>query len=279
MYEFHSLENRSFEEISACFNQAFSDYPIPLHLTADALKMVLEKSRTDRKASCGAFFQGELIGFIFHSSGFYRGCSAAFDVGTGIVPSHRGKGVFSRLLEYSLQNLRQSGIEKYFLEVLQENERAVSVYMKKGFRITRSFSVLKAPDPSPFPHAEAKDLKNADLPEFEQKNIRGCLIPEPSFEHSPDILHAHPELYRVLFAEREDRVSAFCIFTADSGDIVSMGWSGPDDFQAAVTQLVVRFPGLTIKNVDMRAAETLSLLRKLGFTEAARQYEMERSLL
>lgn len=71
--------------------------------------MVLGKSRADRKASCGAFFQGELIGFIFHSSGFYRGCSAAFYVGTGIVSSHRGKGVFSRLLEYSLQNLRQSG--------------------------------------------------------------------------------------------------------------------------------------------------------------------------
>lgn len=87
-------------------------------------------------------------------------------------------------------------------------------------------------------------MKNADLPEFEQKNIRGCLIPEPSFEHSPDILHAHPELYRVLFAEREDRVSAFCIFTADSGDIVSMGWSDPDDYQAPAPPVKQAFPVL-----------------------------------
>ena len=65
----------------------------------------------------------------------------------GVVPMHRGRGVGSALILASLLGFEQVGIPRICLEVTAENEGAVRLYRKLGFRTVRTLykSVELAP--------------------------------------------------------------------------------------------------------------------------------------
>lgn len=109
MYTYQSLEHVSDQIITECFNLAFSDYELPMHLTEEILRLIFTKSCVDKKYSFGAFCQDELVGFIFNSCSVQNGEKVVFDAGTGVVPTHRGKRVFSDLFEYAWEKLKKAG--------------------------------------------------------------------------------------------------------------------------------------------------------------------------
>lgn len=50
-----------------------------------------------------------------------------------ILPSHRGKGLGSALLNHQIQDLRQNQVKKLFLEVNEYNKNAIQLYNRLGF--------------------------------------------------------------------------------------------------------------------------------------------------
>ena len=93
MIQYKALENTSYEQLAECFRLAFSDYYFPMQLSPQQLQAHLEQSGVDLGLSYGAFADETIVGFIFNASSLYNGQKAAFDVGTAVVPQHRGKGV------------------------------------------------------------------------------------------------------------------------------------------------------------------------------------------
>ena len=173
-----------FETIHFCL--AFSDYAFPMNLTPEELRGVLEQSGVDLALSCGAFAGDKLVGFIFHSISMYDGKLAAFDVGTAVLPEHRGKGIFHQMLEVIEQRLVQAKVEAYYLEVLQQNEGAIRLYQKHGFGVDREYVVLQSenetPQNTPFPGEEA------EYSQFDFSRVTNCIRVRPSFEHSTGVL-------------------------------------------------------------------------------------------
>ena len=99
MIQYKSLENTSYEQLAECFRLAFSDYYFPMQLSPQQLQAHLEQSGVDLGLSYGAFADETIVGFIFNASSLYNGQKAAFDVGTAVVPQHRGKGVFHQMFQ------------------------------------------------------------------------------------------------------------------------------------------------------------------------------------
>ena len=56
----------------------------------------------------------------------------------GITPEHRGRGVGSCLIMAALFGFQQAGLPRAYLEVTAENERAVELYKRLGFRRTKT---------------------------------------------------------------------------------------------------------------------------------------------
>lgn len=56
----------------------------------------------------------------------------------GIVPSHRGRGLGKSLLFQSLSGFQQRGLRRAFLEVTAQNEAAIRLYERIGFRKVRT---------------------------------------------------------------------------------------------------------------------------------------------
>lgn len=56
----------------------------------------------------------------------------------GVLPQHRGRGIGSAIIQTSLLGLQQVGVNQVGLEVTAENQGAVRLYRRLGFRIVRT---------------------------------------------------------------------------------------------------------------------------------------------
>lgn len=269
MYNFNSLQNISLEQLADCFNLAFSDYEQPIHFTTDSLKYYLTASRVDLSLSFGAFCREQLVGFILNSSGIYHGQAVVFDAGTGVIPEHRGKQVFSGLFAYTAEQLRDQKIKRYYLEVLQENHHAVSIYRKKGFSILREYSVLVA---SGF--EGAKNPQVAALPYGDFQTFETTFSVEPSFEHTMDAIQQNPQLYEVLYLPGQ----AYCIHAKRNGELIQLHYHNLEALKDVLSVLAGKYPSAMAKNIDYKYPDVINVLQEIGFKEITKQYEMVRDL-
>jgi hypothetical protein len=65
----------------------------------------------------------------------------------GVTPLHRGRGLGAALLVRALHGFRAAGLGRAFLEVTAQNESAIRLYRRVGFR--RRKTVYKAVDSRP----------------------------------------------------------------------------------------------------------------------------------
>lgn len=276
MYSYKSLNNTSYSEIAKCLNLAFSDYYLPLQLTDEQLQTHFEMSGVDRDLSYGAFMENQMVGFIFNSPNIYNEQKAVFDVGTGVIPEHRGNKVFTNLFEFTEQELKKHQIEKYYLEVLQQNDKAISSYKKQGFTVTREFSILNA-------SAHSKEIVNTeircvDFNSFDLNKLSNCNCVKPSYEHSTNVLKISPNFYRVAYIQDNNTICAFTILSKEDGHIVQLGYADINQLKLVIEHLLSKFGNITIKNIDVIYSEVLNLLRSVGFSEVCQQFEMVKTI-
>ena len=133
-----SLGKISFNTIFKAFNQAFADYEVQLNNAQ--LQTMLKRRGFNPELSFAAFDRDEIIAFTLNGTGNFNGIPTAYDTGTGTLKDYRGKGLATKIFEYSIPYLKKRNIEQYLLEVLQHNIKAVSVYKHLGFEVTREFN-------------------------------------------------------------------------------------------------------------------------------------------
>ena len=271
MYQYQNLEKISLREISRCLNLAFSDYAIPVHLSESDLSGLVLASGIDQRLFFGAFFEGQLVGCMLNSRGIYQGYRTAFDVAIGIIPEHRGKQVFARLFAFARQAMKQYQIQRYYLEVLQQNTSAISLYKRHGFSVTREFVVFNG---SASPESQLPEgVQYTDFSAFDFSKTDGIRRNEPSYEHADSLLRLCPNLYDVAYIKAQN-ISAWCVFEKRTGQILQFGWDRIQDLREIVQWLLVRYPSVTVKNIDSTERQLLDMLVSLPFRIVARQYEM-----
>jgi ribosomal protein S18 acetylase RimI-like enzyme len=124
--------------VHAAFIEAFADYAMTsTGLTEERLLLRMEKNAVDYDLSVGAYDGDRMVGFTLIGVDSWGGAVTAYDAGTGIVPAFRGQGLARRMFDRALPVLRERGVERFSLEVLQQNEPAIRAYKKSGFEITR----------------------------------------------------------------------------------------------------------------------------------------------
>lgn len=272
MYTYQCLAGQSYAEIADCLNLAFSDYALPVQLSAEQVEAFFTSSGTDLRLSYGAFYGNHLIGFMVNACSVYNGERVVFDVATGVVPEHRGKKVFTNLFSFAEGELRKQGVEKYYLEVLQQNQKAIHAYQKQGFAICRAFSVLKAPHRTPDSGACA--IAQLDLDAFDFEKAHQCVCVPPSFENSTAILMRNPASYAVAYQEQENGIGAFCVFQKQRGQLMQLSFADLAQLKEILRWLFSQYPEIVIKNIDKSYPQVIDLLQSLGAQEVTEQFEM-----
>ncbi len=167
--------------------------------------------------------------------------------------------------------------------MLQQNDRARKLYERHGLQILRGLVILQASSTSPehennaLPHPSSSIHERYDWETWQQRS-REQQAPEgilPAFESSDAFLNREPERYHALYRrDAKGKIIAWCVYDHSQATLMQLGYSDAAGLRQLISQLVDEHKTLRTANLDESASELLDLLRALGFTERARQYEM-----
>ena len=130
-----SLENISIETIHTTFTEAFSDYLVDIsYMTPAVMERRFIKNGFMPALSAGIFDNEELKGFTVVGTGEFKGNVSAFDIMTGLIKDYRGKGLANKMFDLIKIKMKEQAINKFYLEVIQENHAAIKAYEKTGFK-------------------------------------------------------------------------------------------------------------------------------------------------
>src|SRR5690242_10529094 len=124
--EYRTLAGLPVPEILNVFNEAFSDYIVPLQLSENQFLQKIKAENIKPELSVGAFVNKKLVGLILTGVSEKGPLRKAYNAGTGVIPSFRGQQITQQLYIFLVPLLKDQGIREHQLEVLQNNTAALA---------------------------------------------------------------------------------------------------------------------------------------------------------
>ncbi|NET30923.1 MAG: GNAT family N-acetyltransferase [Cyanothece sp. SIO1E1] len=265
--EIRSLNQTPLRAIVDCLLIAFEDYFVPMPSDVNYWADRFKGARVDLALSYGAFVGERLVGFIIHGIDQYKGQQTAFNTGTGVIPEYRSQKIVDQIYAHCIPSLKQQGITQCALEVIQDNHRAIRVYERIGFSITRNFLCFKGKL-----QQEPEDLQVRPVP-FEQVQ---CLRTDHqlySWDNVDAAIQTAGSIYTTYQVNHGDRAIGFFTVNPKNGYLAQYE-ANPDDFPSLLAGIQVVHPDVRINNVDQERAETILFLLSAGLDNHIDQYEM-----
>lgn len=272
-----AADNHSLYE---CFLDAFSDYQVSLQMTEEQFERRLKRDGVELELCAGAFDGEQMIGFYVNGRGLWRGKETAYDAGTGVIPSHRRRGVAEELFNFMAPRLKERGITQYLLEVITSNERAVSLYRKLGFDEVRRLAVLHANEPvKPLADVEGVSLHRLEEPQWDV--FYAYWDGEPSWQNSVAAVERVRNRCDIVGAFVDGKCVGYGIVYKPSGILMQLAVAQEFRRRGIGRQILAMFSGdaiLKTNNVDEDLEGTLTFYKTCGFEIVLRQFEMVREL-
>lgn len=283
-YTIRSLEPLSFDELYACHIEAFKDYPF--QWSREGLEKTIHRRGFDKALSFGAFHNDRLVAFTWNGTGTYKGIHTAYDTGTGTMEEHRGKGLASRIFEYSIPFLKQAGVQQYLLEVLEDNEKAISVYKKQGFEVTRFFDCFRiAMNDWHLPERSLSTQISFRQIDFSwQGELEAMCDFEISWQNNFQALQRNPPDFIIVGAFKNDSLVGYGIVEPGTGDIPQLAVAGNERRKGIGSNLLQQLKSLIkadivkVVNIESNQEHIINFVTRNGIPKIVRQFEMIKHL-
>lgn len=282
--EIKPLKNISFDRIYNAFSCAFEDYE--MQLNKEQLFVMLNRRGFVPESSFAAFEDDNIVAFTFNGIGSFNGIKTAYDTGTGTVKEFRGRGLATQIFEHSIPFLKKENIKQYLLEVLQHNTKAVSVYKKLGFEVSKEFNYFVQQNEE----VDSGDEK-LDSSYIIQPTELSSLISvsdfwdfSPSWQNSFDSIKRKPEDFVVFGAFTEQKIVGYCVLEPNSGDITQIAVDkqyrriGIASFLLKEALKHNLYDSIKIINTDVRCGSITGFLESRNITAKGKQFEMIKEL-
>lgn len=260
-----------FDTVHEAFNTAFSDYLVPLQLTREQLAEMLRRRGWVPEMSVGAFEDERMIAFTLNAVEDGR----AYDTGTGVIPTHRRRGLARELMQRSFELLRDC--TTYTLEVLEGNTRAVELYQSLGFRVSRGLQSWRY-EAHRLTGSEAHSKKSAAVSLCACAPMSLWWDVAPSWQNSLASIARATDPHLLLGDD-----NGYAILFPATGDLAQLAVRRESRRQGIGTRLLedaasIAEKPLRIMNVDQSDAGIAAFLEGSGAMRFVRQVEMIRSL-
>ncbi len=267
--------------------EAFADYAMDASgTTEESMMLRMAKNAVSFDASAGAYDGDRMVGFTLIGLDELGGELTAFDAGTGIVPDFRGRGLAKAMFDHALPELRNQGVQRFLLEVLQQNEPAIKAYEKSGFEIIRELKCFAV---------ETASLRSLDAePDTEIRPIAvetfRTLVSEadwvPSFENRFTVHAAIPSHVTTLGAFDGETCVGVVTYCRDLNWLLSLlvvrehrrRGIGRTLLRALAARIPENRSRLAALNIDASDVGMQAFLSTVGFSPLVDQYEMQRRL-
>ncbi len=282
--QIRSLEHNSIEELYIAFNEAFKDYP--RSWTLQEFENMIRRRSFNAKLSFGAFEDEKLVSFTLNGIGQFNNKITAYDTATGTIQKFQGKGLATQIFETAAPVLKAAGCQQYLLEVLTNNDKAISVYTKIGFKTIRQIN---------YHVTELKDLKpgkQQNLPELELKELNLDAISaleymfdiQPSWQNNFASLANAPANFKIIGAFLNNTIVGYGVIETATGDVpqlvIAKDHRKKGIASILFTELLKHNKATNVRfiNVENNYAAAESFLASKGVNSLGSQFEMIKEL-
>lgn len=224
------------------------------------------------------FEDDRLLGFVVMGVDILDGKKRAYNTGTGVRPSARGKKVVDLLFKHALPKLKDAGIQQCTLEVIESNARAIKVYERIGF-------------------GTRKRLKCFGGQLTKQAHDNGITVKEAPFEAIEDIARQFDRFYAWDYTSaaikiRGNQLRSYQVFDSQQEQIGYFVFSpaktilfqfetlpGKEDrFSSLLSGVATVSSAVQIRNVDGSRASVVKTLLDAGLENPLDQFEMQMNI-
>ncbi|UCC73154.1 MAG: GNAT family N-acetyltransferase [Gemmatimonadota bacterium] len=281
------LDTNAFPAVYRTFVRAFSDYALDMSYMAEgSLYSRAVKNGVDFESSVGAYYDQQMVGFTLIGVDHFRGALSAFDIGTGVIADYRGRGVASEMLDFALPRLKEGGVRKFVLEVLQDNERAVRAYRKTGFEVVRELDCFELSLESFNHRRDGEAVARARVRSVGRDHLalfQDALDWQPSWENSFASIRRIPDEVRLYEADFAGQPAGLLAYYPLLNWIMTVVVRRPYRRQGVGSLLVGhlverikdRESSVKLLNVQRDDDGMQTFLTGLGFHRYVSQFEME----
>lgn len=142
MIRIEKMTSCTIDEAVQAWNDGFEGYYFNMTTTPDVFVKRMVAEDLLPSLTLIAFDGNQPVGIMMHGIRDVRGRKIAWNGGTGVAQSIRGKGVGRKLMSAALDLLKGEAVEKVTLEAVSKNEGAISLYKKTGFEIVDELEYL-----------------------------------------------------------------------------------------------------------------------------------------
>lgn len=263
------------------FNEGFSDYIVPVQLTAEQWHLKMLSENVQWELSVGAFDNNQLVGFILHGSKTQNGQQLVYNGGTAVIPTHRGQQLTKQMYHYILPILKAKNINKVLLEVIDKNHPAIKTYEAIGFKNTRRLPCFKGICNV---KSSALSLEIKPIETLDWDNLKSFWDIIPSWQNDIEAIRLIKSTLKSLGLYHQETLVGYLIYNPISHKILQLAVHPTyrqKGFASALLQTAFQNSNtpLLITNVQDSAVGTIAFLKKIGLENVITQYEMELTLV
>ena len=266
-----NLANIELKEIVGCLLKSFEGYFVSMPSDILYWQNRFKASRVDLALSFGVFENANLVGFILNGIDLDNNQKTAFNTGTGIIENYRGRQLVDRMYTYALPVLKENGICKCKLEVIDKNHRAIKVYERIGFAKARKVKCFNGElTPGPKTSVTLQEISldaigsMAGGTEYSWENTTKAI----------SLVKYNYKVYKVVKPNTPDQNLGYFIINPTLGYIAQL--ESPSDSWPEVFEGIRQVSSkIKINNIDEQRVALLHQLKKEGLHNTIDQYEME----
>ncbi len=262
-----NLTHSSITELVECLLESFKGYFVPMPSDVSFWKARFKHARVDYSLSWGAYDDQKLVAFIIHAVDHQEGQLCAYNTGTGVLPSYRGQGLVDTLYETGMPKLKERGVERCFLEVICENQRAIKVYERIGFERQHRLYCFKG---TLAERTDAPTIQKTELSELEARHVKNHYSWDNQFASIKRAGKIH-QCYYIMTANEE--AMGYFIINPRSG-YISQVESFTGDWAPIFNAIGSYFRNFKINNIHSDRIELIQFLQYSGMENTINQYYM-----
>lgn len=282
--EIKSLKNIPADQLYAAFARAFAEYEV--QIGEDEFRIMLKRRGFRPDLSFAAFVGDHPVAFTLNGTGLFHGIPTAYDTGTGTWSEYRGQGLASRIFNHAVPYLKAYGIKQYLLEVLQHNEKAVSVYKNLGFEVVRELNYFVQRtdeiDNAPEDTAPGFEIRQTEMSGLQ--SFSGFHDFHPSWQNSCDSLLRAVDCFVCFVALVGGKCVGYCVFDPTSGDVAQIAVDRQYRRKGIASSLLKKAAGcntnerIKVVNTDVAYDPITHFLKARNIPVRGKQFEMIKRL-